>query len=432
MRSYNLKNIGFLSIFTGIILTDSVLSNVSDFLTEQISSSYGLSFFIVTVVAYGVGQYLITSLICRKTISILPGRDINKIDLVVRITQYVLLAIAIIVIIQIIWTSQYSTITIIGSTAVSYALNIALLGILVGRLYSWYSTKRASIIILLYISGFSIAVISSVVAVTEDMYVLYGREHAIKAGTPALFPALGEGTFVSILSDFYHLSSDLSFGLVWISTVLLLKHYRYKLGRLKFWVFVSLPLFYYISTSIDTLGLYTPQTDQDLFLFYLYSSLNSSAGGILFGVSFWAGIKMLPKDNVLKTYMKITAYGLVLLYISSQASLLAAPYPPFGLATVSFYGLSAYLIFLGLDLTAAALAADIRMRTLIKGITIEHAKLLDNMAQSELQSQIENKVAEILKKEIGTTTEIESQSLSQEQLSRYVDQTINEIRKRRM
>ena len=252
----------------------------------------------------------------------------------------------------------------------------------------------------------------------------------IKIGTPAQFPEIQEGSLEAILSSIYHISSDLSFGLIWLATALLLRHYRHEFGRIRFWILISLPLVYYVSTSIDTLGLYLPNTDYEQFLFYVYSSLNSAAGAILFGFSFWIGSTKLPPDNVLKTYMKIVAFGFVLLFISSEASLLAASYPPFGLATVSLFGLASYLILTGLDLTAAALAADIKLRTLIKGLTVEYKKLLGSMGQSELESLLTKKVTEILKKDIHYMVEQETESLSHEQIYRYVNQTVNETKKR--
>ena len=53
--------------------------------------------------------------------------------------------------------------------------------------------------------------------------------------------------------------------------------------------------------------------------------------------------------NIVKQYMMISAYGMMLLFSSNQAAgLVLAPYPPFGLATVAFFGLASYLIFIGM------------------------------------------------------------------------------------
>ena len=55
--------------------------------------------------------------------------------------------------------------------------------------------------------------------------------------------------------------------------------------------------------------------------------------------------KSVGRDNVVRDYLIISAYGFVLLFTSNQAIvLLTAPYPPFGLPTISFVGLSSYLI----------------------------------------------------------------------------------------
>ena len=45
----------------------------------------------------------------------------------------------------------------------------------------------------------------------------------------------------------FNLLSILSFAFMWISTVILLSQYRYRLGRIKYFILISLPLIYYVS-----------------------------------------------------------------------------------------------------------------------------------------------------------------------------------------
>ena len=66
-------------------------------------------------------------------------------------------------------------------------------------------------------------------------------------------------------------------------------------------------------------------------------------GGILFGIAFWATARKLDYNNPVRNYIMISAYGLVLIFVSNEASVLvSAPYPPFGV--VSFMGLPSYLV----------------------------------------------------------------------------------------
>jgi hypothetical protein len=60
--------------------------------------------------------------------------------------------------------------------------------------------------------------------------------------------------------------------------------------------------------------------------------------------------------------MIIAAYGFLLFYIAGSAMASQAAYPPFGLAAVSFTGLSCYLIYAGLYSSAITVSQDIALR----------------------------------------------------------------------
>ncbi|MGA7007360.1 MAG: hypothetical protein WBY28_09825, partial [Nitrososphaeraceae archaeon] len=68
---------------------------------------------------------------------------------------------------------------------------------------------------------------------------------------------------------------------------------------------------------------------------------------------------------------------------SNQAVVLAsAPYPPFGLATVSFVGLSTYLIFVGIYSSAISVAQDAELRKIVRTTVKEEFDLLRNIGTS--------------------------------------------------
>ena len=67
----------------------------------------------------------------------------------------------------------------------------------------------------------------------------------------------------------------------------------------------------------------------------------------------------------------------MLLFISNQAVILAtASYPPLGLATVSFMGLSSFLVFIGIYATAVSVAEDIKLRRTIRKYALSEASYL--------------------------------------------------------
>jgi hypothetical protein len=65
--------------------------------------------------------------------------------------------------------------------------------------------------------------------------------------------------------------------------------------------------------------------------------------GIFFGIAFWIIARSITPDSIIRKYMIISAYGLVLLFISYQVNgIVVTSYPPFGLVTISFMGLASY------------------------------------------------------------------------------------------
>ena len=115
----------------------------------------------------------------------------------------------------------------------------------------------------------------------------------------------------------------------------------------------------------------------------LIFTLTNLADGILFGVSFWIEAKGIH-DSVVRNYMIIYAYGLVLLFVSNQAIVLVSvPFPPFGLATISFMGLSSYLILIGIY-SAVSVSQDVKLRKSIRKIAINESKLLDSIETAEM------------------------------------------------
>jgi hypothetical protein len=53
------------------------------------------------------------------------------------------------------------------------------------------------------------------------------------------------GSMLSFVNNAFFISSLASFILGWIATALVLRHYSRTLGRVKFWLIISLPLVYF-------------------------------------------------------------------------------------------------------------------------------------------------------------------------------------------
>jgi hypothetical protein len=167
--------------------------------------------------------------------------------------------------------------------------------------------------------------------------------------------------------------------------------------------------------------------------FTLVFALSNLAGGIFFAIAFWTAGRTLARGTIVRTYMTISAYGLILLFLTNQGILLMATgghYPPFGLATVSLVGLSAYLILIGIYSSAVSVSQDVSLRKSIRSSVEKQADLLHSIGIAQMEQEIENRVIRITKElqsDMIKETGIES-SINDEDVKKYLAEVIEEVR----
>ncbi len=162
-------------------------------------------------------------------------------------------------------------------------------------------------------------------------------------------------------------------------------------------------------------------------------TLSKPVGGILFGIAFWIVARSLPRKSIVRNYFIISAFGIVLLFTSNQAMILVSfTYPPFGLVTISFLGISSYLLLVGIYSSAISVSQDIKLRKSIKNHALREVNLLDSIGPAQMQQEIEEKVISFTKKtrdlmveETGIAT-----SLSDEDIKKYLEEVLSEVRKK--
>ena len=208
------------------------------------------------------------------------------------------------------------------------------------------------------------------------------------------------------LNDGYTVASIVSFILLLVATALLLREYSKRVGRITYWVLVSIPLVYFLSqfpalffNLFGSLIISNPNFFG--IVLTLFFSLSKIAGGILFGIAFWTIAKYLPNNTAVKNYMIIAAYGLILFFISNQAGYslfqLGGVYPPFGLIIITIIGFSSYLMLIGIYSSAISVGQDSRIRRSIRKSIQQQASLLDKIGTAQMQQEIENRVLSTIK-----------------------------------
>jgi hypothetical protein len=113
--------------------------------------------------------------------------------------------------------------------------------------------------------------------------------------------------------------------------------------------------------------------------------------------------------------------------------LITAPYPPFGLATVSFMVLASYLISIGVYSSAVSIAQDTKLRQSLRKSVEQQSNLLDNIGSSQMEQEVQKKVVKVMK-EISYQTEEKTgiqTSLEEQDIKKYLNKVIEEVKEKR-
>jgi hypothetical protein len=355
------------------------------------------------------------------------------------IVQYVMVAFLVGVILQMVVLSYYNVDMIIAATTISYLLGITMMILLAHRFFLWFKSNKNLVVLFYGLSAAALSVnaVFTLIFVSDILLSRPLNQFSYISSNP---PFIISGSVTDDIYGAYVTSSVVSLMLTWVATILLLRHYSQKLGKFNYWIIVSIPLIYFLTPFLTLFQnfLVSPllKSDPVFFgiLFTLIFSLSKPAGGILFGVAFWTVARSIHHDSIVRDYMIISSYGLMLLFVSNQAIVLVdAPYPPFGLATVSLFGLSTYLMLVGVYSSAISVAQDSKLRQSIRTTAIKESKLLDSIGTAHMEQEIERRVLTLTKQnqnKLAEETGIQS-SLTDDDVKEYLEQVIEEVKKER-
>jgi hypothetical protein len=159
-------------------------------------------------------------------------------------------------------------------------------------------------------------------------------------------------------------------------------------------------------------------------------ALPAAVSGILFGLPFWMIARSLSYSSALKDYKIIAGSGFALFGLAITGSVMLASYPPLGLASVSFVGLSSYLILMGIYSSAISMSEDVKLRQAIRKSAVDESKLLVGIGSAQMEQKIEKKVIEMAKDHSASMTERTGVqlSLTEHDMKQYLSTVLKEIK----
>ena len=415
-----------MAVLTVILTVESQISTIADFIPEQLASSQGIAAFIGIWAIFVVTQYYVLAFVKHNNkAGRARTRFLHLTHRIVTAAQFLLAGIVALVILEILIAQEYNTVMLSIALSISYGLWIMTLGLLAKAFFSWYRSRKNFMVLIFGLSMVAY-VINGVFGIYTQVDELAKRNSLIASGDVAIFPE-----FPSSINDVYQIAGSVAYVLTWIATVMLLRPYIEKFGKLKFWSIMGATMAYYlIQFPLFSLGYYTPSENSNALTNILIFSLSAIFTGIIFGVAFLSVARTLKINTAVRNYMIIAAYGFILFYIAGSTVVLQAAYPPYGLVSVSFTGLSCYLIFNGLYYSAISVSQDTTLRQSIKKSVMEQSKLLDNIGTAEMEKEVQKRVLTVVKKtsaDMKERTGVEA-SMNEGEMKDYVELVIKELR----
>jgi len=353
---------------------------------------------------------------------------------VTKAAQYVIGAIVVLLILQIFFSSYYSNMILLAILLCSYVLSIGILSIFIARILTLIPPRKNTVFMMLFVFALGCITINAAIAMVNLSLRLGDRQPE----TRAFFGGssdIGKGRYDTI-DDLYFISYILSFVSAWIATATLLSNYLRKLGKIKYFLITVSPMVFFIGQFVAS---FTNEISLIINVdqFFLASfttiiiTLSKPLGGLMLGIGFWSMARVGKRNTALNRYLIISGFGFFLLFTSNQAILMSiVPYPPFGIATITVMGLSAYLVVIGIYMSTISLSQDAELRRSIRRVARSQSKLFDSMVTAEIE-EIENRVMEVIKKqsvEMEDETGVEP-SLNNQEIQDYLKQVIKEVKR---
>ena len=429
------------------LIVDTIIADIYDLISNEVSSSLGVtSFIFISGTVFATGLIFLFRFIKHKNENHKKANITSeKLYKLTKISQLLMTAIFLSIIVQIVSTSQYFTIWLILILIVSDIPFFAAFCILTKKLFSWYGSNKRKIIVLL----FGLVTASTVMG---SGLLDIGTISILSAAPMVVQPS----TFKTWQESIYHFSSvaanselylDLGFAFVigdfislWIISAILLHDYSHRIGKsTTYWMVIFLPIAFVLIGIFPTLLGY-PNADfvifeKHLILYRILATLAGVASCILFCISFLIlarGAQQI-KEKIVADYLKIAGYGIALITLTLISEIVLIPYPPFGIAAGAALGLGSYLFYVGMYSSVISISGNMALRESIKKAAINELKPFDSIGTAQMSVKLQEEVRKLVKEHSNKMIQEAEVTpyFSEEDAKKYLQEVLNELNKHR-
>ena len=348
--------------------------------------------------------------------------------------------------IQISLFKSYSNIVFYLTSYISFISTLGFLSILSYNFYKWFLKGRNNFT-LLYGLLFSLYCITLILALiylisglaTHPSTINYTSPRELRGGTFSI-----NIVFQNHVALVYDIFFIMSFLLGWLLTVYMLKQYSRRIGKYKFWILVSLPLFFYLIRyegiifsyfnlndliNLPVVGIIYPSIKDAIYTAFLNSNIQTT--GIFFGLSFLT-ILLKLKNSLLQNYMIITIIGMMILFGSRDFhSIFLNSVPPNGTITISFMPIGAFMLFTGILSFLRLAARDKEFYKDLLTTLANDTSLIKNIILTEKEIELSLKIKPLIEYSNKWQKEHEYRLMKNEEVLQIIQDVITEVRERK-
>lgn len=413
--------------------TDVYISSVTDVVISFIDSNSGKVIFGLLFLSSLIASIIIS----KKVFAIIDRKtSLHRIKMPFRIIQVIIYSLASILFYSVFLDNKYYTINVISIMIICYGTSIAS-SIFIGyKLFTWFKENKNKFALLFGLAIIALF-INNVVSLLLFTILLTEKPLEIDSSTTIVFNFDCEikSIYCYFKSNIITIQSYvlvIYFLLFWVCNCFLLHYQITKIGKIRFFTLVASPLilfffmFIYHYDELYNLSL-SQNFENIIFMLQIFIiTLSGTLCGILYGLGFRSVANLLKVSAKVENYLKMAAFGIILVFICANATLAGAAFPPFGVSAILFLPFASILFYVGVYYSIIAISNDIKVRKYIKNSAYKELEIMGSLAQSQIMDNMKEKVIKMTKKyseELHQNNNTETMEL-EEDLQSYLDEAI--------
>jgi uncharacterized membrane protein YhaH (DUF805 family) len=324
------------------------------------------------------------------------------------IVQCAIVIIFVLILFQIAASQEYNKLFILLVIYLSHFWSAIMLITLSITFMQWFKFAR-SISILIYAVVFLVILFLIVISIPllTEQYSLQTKSIYPRSYTGLVLDTIVPSTNIAFIFGLSNYVLPVMIVASWTLAVSLFRAYSYRIGRKKFWIIVTIPLIFQLVSFVlrDPDLITDPNVIQLIYSqqFQIILGIGYQISGLFFAAGFVIiGIKM--RQRMVRSYLIISAIGIAALFSSIQPGMpFYAAYPPFGLVSLIYLGLSAFMLLVGILGTVIYVSTDSELRREISRGLDRDSDVLKKMGSAEIQREVERRILPIADKVITPT-----------------------------